>query len=347
LLNLGESLSPVLIAKIQHGAPHPQTVLERFTNPRDESEDDIFGAGLADGFDTESEDEEEAGEKGARMGDIEWIAFEVYEEDDSDDEDDLDEDGEDATEELLPAMSALQLDNPPVLPSPPEPIPASSTDILDPSLSLLEYVLRLAALQTFEQQSHMALSDEHIVLFLRDDNPASRQPPTLEQEDRTLRRRSSIASMSSDFSVRALPAGNLPLSPPRSEELEDSRTNNLGRTPASLSSPATENPAERPNRNPRTHLERAMAADYDPMTLMTPLSNRRVTRSRLRKAVLMPRRKSESRHTNSAPNSLQKRLTGTDIPGTTANHVSPLQSRAGKIPSRRSVSATGQTTKRV
>jgi len=337
-----------LIAKIQHGAPHPQTVLEKFTNGGDESEDDIFGD-LADGFETEEEAEEEAGDKGARMGDIEWIAFEVYEEDDSDDEEDLDEETEDATEDLLPAMSALNLDASPISSSPPEPVALSGTVIVDPSLSLLEYVLRLAALQTFEQQSHMTLSDEHIVLFLRDDNPASRQPPTLEQE-RAPRRRSSIASISSDFSTRGLHATNLPISPPHSDEFEHSRTiNNPSHTPTSLSSPVpSEKRAEKKNRNPRTHLERAMAADYDPMTLMTPLSNRRVTRSRLRKAVLMPKiRKSESRGTiHSAPNSLQKRLATAENQGKTANHVSPLISRSGNIPNRRSVSAAGHSNKR-
>src|ERR1700755_1539216 len=80
-------------------------------------------------------------------------------------------------------------------------IPAGTTgsEHQQSSLSLMEYVLRLAALQTFEQQSHMNLTDEHIVLFLRDDNPASsRQQPTIET-DRALRRRSSLQSISSDF----------------------------------------------------------------------------------------------------------------------------------------------------
>lgn len=338
----------MLIAKIQHGAPHPQTVLERFTNPGDESEDDVFVNDLADGFDSDTDAEEDAAtDKGALMGDIEWIAFEVYEEDDSDDEEDLEEEEEeDGTEELLPAMSALKLDVSPIPSSPPAPIPTFRIETHDSSLSLLEYVLRLAALQTFEQQSHMSLTDEHIVLFLRDDNPASRQPPTLEQE-RALRRRSSIASISSDFSARALQANNLPISPPRSEELEDLRMNNLNHTPSSLSSPATEKPSEKPIRNARTHLERAMAADYDPMTLMTPLSNRRVTRSRLRKAVLMPKRKSEvARNTNSAPSSLQKRMAGSANPGVTTNHISPLGGRSGHVPARRSVSATGQSLKK-
>jgi hypothetical protein len=350
LLNLGESLSPVLIAKIHHGAPHPQTVLERFTNAGDESEDEIFGGELGDGFESGDEEQEESGEKGARMGDVEWIAFEVYEEEDSDDEDELEEEAEDGTEELVPAMATLKLDSSSVSGSFPEPMTILGTTPVDPSLSLLEYVLRLAALQTFEQQSHMTLSDEHIVLFLRDDNPASRQLPTLEQE-RALRRRSSIASMSSDFSVRGLHASNLPISPPRSEELDDSHTqmsnlNNLRHTPSLLSSPVADRPAEKPIRNPRTHLERAMAADYDPMTLTTPLSNRRVTRSRLRKAVLMPKRKNEVHTTNSAPTSLQKRLAASENQGPKTNQVSPLNNRSGNLPSRRSVSSTSQTTKR-
>lgn len=329
-----------MIAKIQHGAPHPQTVLEKFTNPGDESDEENFGPDLASGFGSDDEGDTDV-DKGARMGDIEWVAFEIFpeEDEDEDEDDEWDNEEEDATEDLLPAMSALTLRNSSPASSPPLPINTMGVERQQSSLSLMEYVLRLAALQTFEQQSHMNLTDEHIVLFLRDDNPASRQQPTLEQE-RTLRRRSSmasIASISSDFSSRALPSGPLPMSPPRSDELDVPRNAHPGATPSSLaSSPMIS--VEPRSRNPRVHLERAMAADYDPMTLMTPMSGRRITRSGLRKVIL--KRKSDKRNTHSAPNSAQ-RGSGGQLPEGNEGR-SPLAARGG---GRRAVSAAGGATR--
>ena len=315
-------MSPVLIAKVQHGAPHPQNVLERFTNPGDDSEE--FGSDLASGFESEDEDD-----KGAWMGDIEWIAFEVFQDDESDDEDDEEEESDtDTANDLLPAMSALKLDSSPIISSPPLLTGILAIQHQQSSLSLLEYVLRLAALQMFEQQSHMNLTDEHIVLFLRDDNPASRQQPAIEQE-RNLRRQSSQTSLSSDFSSRALHT-QLPLSPPHTEEV------NRGTTPISPTSPVqSENPAKR---NPRTHLERAMAADYDPMTLVTPISNRRITRNRKNNVSLPNRKLDPPRNSNSAPSSLQKNL---PIPKSSHDEAnkngSPLVGKSGLMPVRRRV----------
>ena len=251
--------------------------MENFTNPQDTSIDALdkdFGLN----FEIEDEEEPIPGQS-AWMGDIEWIAFEAYQDDESDSEEDDDEELDDKdTNSLVQALSTLDLES-----SSMTSVPSLQNNYglehQHSSLSLLEYVLRLAALQTFEQQSHMHLTDEHIVLFLRDDNPASRQQQSVEQE-RTLRRRSSGASITSDFSSRAFPNGVLPISPPRSEEPE---------TPVlRASSPTATSPAEADKpviRNPRSHLERAMAADYDPMTLTTPLSNRRVTRSGIRRKI--------------------------------------------------------------
>ena len=355
----------MLIAKVQHGAPHPQNILEHFTNPGENSEDE-FDHGFASGFESEEEEDDEAG-KGAWMGDIEWIAFEVSQEDDSDDEEDeSDSEDTDNADDLLPAMSALNLNSSPnpAFQSMPRSISAFQQQS---SLSLLEYLLRLAALQTFEQQSHMNLTDEHIVLFLRDDNPASRQQPTLEQE-RTLRRRSSQTSISSDFSTRPVQhtTGQFPISPPQSDDHYHDNSNNnpisRGMTPISTPPiPTSEKSAEKPTaagpagrNNPRTHLERAMAADYDPMTLVTPAPNRRVTRNGVRKPTNLVlannKRKSENgtRNSNSAPNSSHKPAPNgpisadKDINSTrnsTLNNLSPLVGKTGRLPVRRSVSA--------
>jgi hypothetical protein len=333
-LNLGESLSPVLIAKVQHGAPHPQNVLERFTNPSDES-DEEFNTDFASGF--ESEDEEST-EKGALMGDIEWVAFEVFqddeEEEDDEEEDDEDEDSEpDAGEALSNAMSTLKLDSPSTV-SPLFPTGILMLQHQHSSLSLLEYLLRLTALQTFEQQSHMNLTDEHIVLFLRDDNPSSRQQPTI--EERNLRRQSSQTSVSSDFSPRAHQT-QFPISPPHSDEREPRR----GVTTIISSSPIpSERPAEKPaDGNPRIHLERAMAADYGPMTLVTPISNRtRNKNNNNRKNVSAKNSASDPRNSNSAPNSLQK-----NFPVPRADNTSPLVGNGGIFPVRRATSGRRKT----
>jgi hypothetical protein len=308
--------------------------LERFTNPGDESDEENLGPDLASGFSSDEEEEINAN-KGARMGDIEWVAFEIFEDDDEDDDEDDEWNDEDATEELLPAMSALTLRNSSPGSSPPLPTNITDQEHQQFSLSLMEYVLRLAALQTFEQQSHMNLTDEHIVLFLRDDNPSSRQQPTLEQE-RTLRRRSSLASMaslSSDFSSREL--SRLPMSPPRSDKLDVPKNLHVNRQSSSFSSSPVL-PEKPTTKNPRTQLERAMAADYDPMTLMTPMSNRRVTRNGLRKVKL--KRNLQKQNPNSAPNSLQRSSAGQIPEG--SEERSPLAARAG---SRRTVSASVAT----
>lgn len=336
LLNLGESLSPVLITKIQHAAPHPQTVLERFTNPGDESDNDLGGS-IASEFDSEEEDD--APDSGSRMGDVEWVAFEVFQEDDSDDEDDSEDDTEDgdSTSDLFPGLSTLKL----------EPSTRLPTGILTlqnqhSSLSLLEYVLRLAALQTFEQQSHMSLTDEHIVLFLRDDNPTSRQQPNLGQE-RASRRRSSQTSLSSDFSVRTQHTGHqLPNSP----HTEESDHIHHGTTPTSSPPIPSEKHAEKPvNRNLRTHLERVMAADYDPMILATPIVNQRVTRNKSQKNsnIVIPKRKSGIHNSNSAPNSSHKNFSAPI--GLKSGDADPLVEKVRTIPGRRAVSAAANTRK--
>lgn len=325
----------MLIAKIQHGAPHPQNVLERFINPGDESDEEL-GHGVASGF--EIQDEEDSTDLGARMGDIEWIAFEVYQDDESDDEDDDEDDDGEITDSLVPAVSALQLESS-------SPLRSGILELhhQQSSLSLLEYLLRLTALQTFEQQSHMDLTDEHIVLFLRDDNPASRQPPTLEGE-RNHRRRSSVASLSSDFSARAPPVGQYPISPPHSDELDGPSYRRM--TPVSSSPIPSEKPAEKlVKANPRSHLERAMAAEYDPMTLMTPLANRRrVTRGGPRPSsssnIGLPKIKSGPRDAESAPGSLTRASNGQRSGETNEN--SPSVGRNGPVPVARAVSAASR-----
>jgi hypothetical protein len=133
--------------------------------------------------------------------DLEWMAFEVY--NDAPDTDD-EEDYEPSTEESSPAppkpffspldplsaaFSSLRFHSPAATPSPtpeklrgselvhvpvlqpPEiilPSTAPSLPNLRTSLSLLELLVRLTALQQFQQSSHLAITDELLNFFLSD-----------------------------------------------------------------------------------------------------------------------------------------------------------------------------------
>lgn len=87
--------------------------------------------------------------------DIEWLAFELWQDEDtdSDSESGTDTNSED---ELAMRMQVLNTRDQP------------------PTLSLLEYLLRLAALQTSEQASVLTITDERISLYLRDEQPKPR-----------------------------------------------------------------------------------------------------------------------------------------------------------------------------
>lgn len=114
--------------------------------------------------------------------DPEWIAFEVYNEDpDSDDEDDSEpptsRPESSRSTSLDPGISSafanLNLRSPTPAASPFSP-PSQSKQILAPSgpvktsLSLLEMLIRLTALQQFRQASHLTIEDELLNFFLED-----------------------------------------------------------------------------------------------------------------------------------------------------------------------------------
>lgn len=124
-------------------------------------------------------------------GHIEWLAFELYgdegEQDDEEDEEEEEEEEEEAEEEekkegkeevktpeegtpadpLAPDLLADKMAN----------LSINSESNL-PSLSLLEYILRLTALQANDQASMYEIRDERISLYLRDEgatNPGTRE----------------------------------------------------------------------------------------------------------------------------------------------------------------------------
>ena len=165
LLNLEESLSPVLIVKLNHAAPRPEILLEQ----RSESlSEEAFAAG--------NETEDDTDEHRGIPGQIEWIAFEVYDvKEETDGDDTSEEEGEDEDTEtekssadintLTNFLSKVDLDA--------EIKSTRRSQEQAQALSILEYILRLCAVETFEQTSFLNLTDEQLALFLRDDNPVN------------------------------------------------------------------------------------------------------------------------------------------------------------------------------
>lgn len=183
LLNIEEARTPVLVLKINHALQGPSATIRR-----------IF----EESFDLVINDPELTGSNSTDRGtesspdDLEWLALEMWSQDDDDDSssepDDFDtasEQSSSAQEEgiqsrpttsgtdgdtLAMQMQLLEVSKPSLPPN----INSGPGQADLATLSLLEYILRLSALQTSEQQSIMNVSDERISLFLRDDNAQSR-----------------------------------------------------------------------------------------------------------------------------------------------------------------------------
>lgn len=211
LLNIEEARTPVLVLKINHALAGPSASLQAIFAGR--SDDD------ADRYPRNQEEDTVGGHREFDQGspdDLEWLALELWadEEESDSDFDDFDTaseqssssqnedsvDGSAAGSHLLksvarPKTSESEVD-----------ALAMQMQVLDVSkslsvsqktgnsmtelatLSLLEYILRLSALQTSEQQSVLSISDERISLFLRDDNAQSRSRS--HQEAEAVRRKS-------------------------------------------------------------------------------------------------------------------------------------------------------------
>lgn len=177
VLNIGsdaESNHPVLLLKRDLNAIPPRRMAERQANPEYEPE-------------IEQELEETVQQSAAEdvlrdpwrfppSLDPEWIAFEVYAEaPPSDSDSELDEAessrAESATEasRLADSLSQMHINSPSTqsqivagFSSSPQVAPIKT------SLSLLELLLRLTSLQQFQQQSHLAITDELLNFFLEE-----------------------------------------------------------------------------------------------------------------------------------------------------------------------------------
>uniref|UniRef100_A0A060T2Q8 ARAD1C34694p n=1 Tax=Blastobotrys adeninivorans TaxID=409370 RepID=A0A060T2Q8_BLAAD len=178
-----------------------------------------------------------------QYGQVEWLAFELYEdgEDEDDEEDEEDEEESDAEDEeyggkreegteqknddekrrheddddleaeLAKKMMNLSLNGPP---------------IDGPSLSLLEYLIRLSALQANDQESMYQIDDERISLYLQDE--AAHTRPAGASDD----------GNPEDLLARHTPRMSSPGRSPRRSPRQTSRMSSPGLSPF--------NPASRP-----------------------------------------------------------------------------------------------------
>lgn len=207
LLNIEEARTPVLVLKINHALQGPSASIRNMLSEQtvQPSEDSNENPAPHDPSQTEDGDQVQFS-----PDDLEWLALELWlDEENSDSEQDaFDTASEHSSvgetddhcansqsaasrpstsstdvDALAMQMQVLEVAQPASL------LSMDGSDQTDlATLSLLEYILRLCALQTSEQQSVMSVSDERISLFLRDDNPQSRSRST--QEAEAVRRKS-------------------------------------------------------------------------------------------------------------------------------------------------------------
>ena len=203
ILNIGEdgdANSPVLLLKRDVHAEPPRRMLRR-SQMHNYFDDSILSEGLSE-IDGQQHQESlfntplQAARAPWRLPedlDPEWMAFEVFAEEpdpDSDSEpspppnfrkpkqkDPLDSD-------VASAMTHLKLSSPSPTPSPylnPPHAPATShvslpAPAIKTSISLLEMLLKLTALQQFRQESHLAIEDELLNFFLENSATAGAGP---------------------------------------------------------------------------------------------------------------------------------------------------------------------------
>ncbi|KAK7205573.1 RanGTP-binding protein-domain-containing protein, partial [Myxozyma melibiosi] len=182
LLDIEEAVSPVLVVKLN------KAFLHRSPYYMFEGEEESESEGEMSEGDGEGGDEDMDARRVDLPSNTEWLAFELYtEEDEEEEEEEVEGDeweDEDEVEEggisggksregkrtsllgdnsLAAAFSRLSLSKE-GMGTTGAPFEASAN-----SLSLLEYIIRLAALQTNDQSSVFSISDERISLYLRDD----------------------------------------------------------------------------------------------------------------------------------------------------------------------------------
>jgi hypothetical protein len=188
LLQIEESRSPVLVLKLNpaldplHYLPSPLSS----TGTRDEKEDD--DSGTEDGLSDVDVERKSVDINRFGSNHVEWIAFEQYtianygnadssesesESESSESESEIDEPA--PLERIANKLEQLDLSTSSPAQSP-QPQPATGPTVTKKQkqrrgeLSLLEYIVRLAALQVNDQESVANIHDERIALYLQDES---------------------------------------------------------------------------------------------------------------------------------------------------------------------------------
>ncbi|KAK9468912.1 RanGTP-binding protein-domain-containing protein [Lipomyces arxii] len=233
LLLIEDAISPVLVLKLNKAflGQSPYSMFTDELSASDEDDDDLTT--------DESEELEAFAAKVESPTNIEWLAFELWT-DDVDDEvksgSEIEEDWVEEEEEtqelnggerkpkaslglteasLAAAFSRLSLSSADIenlmsrrrksssantqSHAAQQPTQAHSLN----SLSLLEYIIRLAALQTNDQDSTLNISDERIALYLRDENRSTAREAARDVSDPIGPDRSPATSRFADSGVRS------------------------------------------------------------------------------------------------------------------------------------------------
>ncbi|KAI5846438.1 RanGTP-binding protein-domain-containing protein [Morchella snyderi] len=229
LLGIEDSNSPILLLKRDINAPHPRKLMDRIQAYHDEYDDSEEhdegyaldmgeGVSLGTGDGPILPDEYEL----PRHLDPEWLAFEIFTESSSD-EDGIAENGSeyDSEEDVSEHYASPPLQHPGIG-SIATTSPKNSSDIhhgystpsrpcssqnVKSNLSVLECLLRLTALQNYQQASHLTVHDELLNLFLSDSAlSGSRENRQLEREN--ARRRIGFDPFGSSERRKQLPPSN-------------------------------------------------------------------------------------------------------------------------------------------
>lgn len=181
LLQIEESKSPVLVLKL-NSAFDPLRNMQKSHVTRDEDDSETASEGdLSDPEEASFIYEQNHEHLSAALEHVEWLAFEEYGINDlaEDFESELDvgsDDEVDASDDSIAVdLKTLDLSGNPQFSSSPTatkrtPTALTKTTTDKGSLSLLEYLIRIAALQSNDQDSVYNITDERISLYLRDES---------------------------------------------------------------------------------------------------------------------------------------------------------------------------------
>lgn len=177
LLKIEESKSPVLVLKINQEYIASSIDDENYEVSEDNINSQAFN--VNDILESDNEDGE-LNESKPNPGSIEWIAFEQYDIGESYEDNDVEDDDHEYYETIKIGRDQLGSSLSPKTPSRENSIQSLSrqcnkdNEYDQDSLSLLEYILRLTALQSNDQTSLLQVHDERLSLYLHDENSTTK-----------------------------------------------------------------------------------------------------------------------------------------------------------------------------